>query len=101
MRFVASELIRSTLFETLKKELPYCCEVRITQYKEPKQAKEVVRIEADIVVERDSQKVIVIGKGGEQIKAIGSKAREKIEEFIQEKVGQKRCIYIFVLYFIV
>lgn len=97
-RFVASEIIRASLFETLKKELPYCCEVRVTQFKEPKQVEEdgsgkkkskapVLRIEAQILVERDSQKIIVIGKGGEQIKKVGMAARKKLEEFFQTKVS--------------
>ena len=87
-RFFASELIREALFETLKKELPYCCEVRVDEFKEPKpnDKKPVNRIKATVFVERDSQKVIVIGKGGVQIKNVGISAREKIEAFLQEKV---------------
>lgn len=87
-RFFASELIREALFETLKKELPYCCEVRIEEFKEPKpgDSKPLNRIKATVYVERDSQKLIVIGKGGAQIKQVGMMAREKIEKFLQEKV---------------
>ena len=87
-RFFVSELIRESLFETLKKELPYCCEVRIDDFKEPKDSekKKVNRIKATIYVERESQKQIVIGRGGEQIKAVGVLARDKIEKFLQEKV---------------
>jgi small GTP-binding protein len=87
-RFFASELIREALFETLKKELPYCCEVRIDEFKEPKtnDPKPMSRIKATVYVERESQKLIVIGKGGAQIKKVGTMAREKIEKFLQEKV---------------
>eukprot|EP00980_Cylindrotheca_fusiformis_P027979 scaffold22575_cov141-Cylindrotheca_fusiformis.AAC.10 len=87
-RFFASELIRESLFETLKKELPYCCEVRIDEFKEPKEneKKKLSRIKATVYVERDSQKIIVIGKGGEQIKRVGVRAREKLENFLQGKV---------------
>jgi len=87
-RFFASELIREALFETLKKELPYCCEVRIDEFKEPKpkDPKPMNRIKATVYVERESQKLIVIGKGGTQIKTVGILAREKIERFLQEKV---------------
>ena len=87
-RFFASELIRESLFETLKKELPYCCEVRVDEFKEPKvgDKKPVNRIKATVFVERESQKLIVIGKGGAQIKAVGVLARDKIETFLQEKV---------------
>jgi len=85
-RFIASELIRSSLFETLKKELPYCCEVRIHEFKEPTETRNLIRIRADILVERDSQKVIVIGKSGEQIKNVGIAARKKLQVFFQVPV---------------
>jgi GTPase len=88
-RFIASETIRAAIFESLKKELPYCCEVRIVKFKEPvdTDAKPMIRIDADVIVERDSQKLIVIGKGGEQIKKIGTTARHKLEAFFQSKVS--------------
>jgi GTP-binding protein Era len=93
-RFVASEMIRAALFETFRKELPYCCEVQVTGFNEPKESdlkkgkKQITRISADIIVERESQKIIVIGKKGEQIKNVGIKAREKLEDFLQSQV---RC----------
>lgn len=82
-------MIRASLFRKLKKELPYCCEVRITEFKEPKPGAEkpLIRIKANVVVERDSQKLIVIGKGGEQIKSIGIEARENLQEFFQTQVS--------------
>jgi len=87
-RFFASEIIRAVLFTKLGKELPYCCEVRIEEFKEPlpDDKKPITRIRAAICVERDSQKGIVVGKGGAMIKDVGSEAREKLEEFLQEKV---------------
>lgn len=85
-RFVASELIRVALFESLKKELPYCCEVQIQEFKEPRGNEKMIRIVADVIVERDSQKIIVVGKNGEQIKKIGVLARRKLEDFLQSKV---------------
>ena len=87
-RFFASEIIRSALFRKLNKELPYCCEVRIVTFREPKpnDEKKLIRIEANVLVERDSQKIIVIGKGGEVVKAIGIDAREKLEDFLQMQV---------------
>lgn len=87
-RFFASELIRESLFETLKKELPYCCEVRIEAFKEakPSDPKPMNRIRATVFVERDSQKLIVVGKGGDQIKKVGTMARKKIEDFLQGRV---------------
>lgn len=89
-RFIASEMIRAALFSSLKKELPYCCEVQIESFKEPVEdgsgKKPIIRIAASVFVERDSQKVIVIGKNGQQIKKVGMAAREKLEEFFQTKV---------------
>jgi small GTP-binding protein len=87
-RFFSSEIIRASLFQNLRKEVPYCCEVRIDSFKEPKEGdrKPVIHISASVVVERESQKGIVVGKGGEIIKTIGVEAREKLEEFLQAKV---------------
>ena len=87
-RFFSSEIIRASLFENLRKEVPYCCEVRIESFKEPKEneRKPIVQIAASVVVERESQKGIVVGKGGENIKKIGVEAREKLEEFLEAKV---------------
>mmetsp|Transcript_6240 Transcript_6240/g.11789 ORF Transcript_6240/g.11789 Transcript_6240/m.11789 type:complete len:478 (+) Transcript_6240:19-1452(+) len=87
-RFFASEIIRGTLFTKLGKELPYCCEVQIDEFREPKPGDKnpVTRITATVCVERDSQKGIVVGKGGVKIKEIGMEAREKLEEFLQTKV---------------
>jgi GTPase len=100
-RFVASEIIRSVLFTTFQKELPYCCEVRINEFKEPidnaslnindknKKIESMIRISADIVVERDSQKAIVIGTNGQQIKQVGMMAREKLQDFLQQPVRSR------------
>jgi GTPase len=89
-RFIASEIIRSSLFECLNKELPYCCEVQIEEFKEPRDlgnSKPVIRIAASVIVERESQKLIVIGKKGEKIKEVGTKARAKIEKFLGTQVN--------------
>jgi GTPase Era involved in 16S rRNA processing len=92
-RFVASELVRAALFESLNKELPYCCEVQIDSFREPKEGeKPVVRIAASVIVERDTQKRIVIGKGGEKIKQVGILARQKLEQFLQSKVCATLCV---------
>ena len=87
--FFASEMIRASLFQHLKKELPYCCEVQVTEFKEPStdSTKQVIRMKATVFVERDSQKVIVIGKGGEVIKKVGMEARKQLEDFFQSQVG--------------
>eukprot|EP00540_Astrosyne_radiata_P014302 CAMPEP_0116835610 /NCGR_PEP_ID=MMETSP0418-20121206/7638_1 /TAXON_ID=1158023 /ORGANISM="Astrosyne radiata, Strain 13vi08-1A" /LENGTH=396 /DNA_ID=CAMNT_0004465291 /DNA_START=44 /DNA_END=1231 /DNA_ORIENTATION=- len=88
-RFFCSEIIRSSLLELMKKEIPYCCEVRIDSYREPRprDAKKLVRMAATILVDRESQKPIVIGRGGQMIKAVGIHARKKLEEFLKNQVS--------------
>lgn len=91
-RFVASEMIRAALFQSLRKEVPYCCEVRLQSFKEQAPANEgddasSLRLEATIVVERDSQKAIVIGKGGSTIKEIRLQAQKALGDFFQTQVA--------------
>lgn len=83
LRFFAAELIRETCLERLSDEVPYSLAVRIDEFRE---ATQPVYIGATVFVERDSQKGIVIGKGGRTIREIGSRARVKIEEFIDSRV---------------
>ena len=83
MRFFVSEIIREKIFKLYDKEIPYSTEVVVTSYKE--EAK-ITRISAEIIVERDSQKNILIGKAGAMIKKVGTYARQDIEEFIDGKV---------------
>lgn len=83
LRFFAAEKIREQLFLLLDEEVPYSCAVRIESFEEMKRP---LRIEARIVVERDSQKAMVIGKAGAMIKEIGSAARVGIEALVGEKV---------------
>lgn len=82
-RFFASEMIREQIFKQYQKEIPYSTEVIVTAFKEdPK----VYRISAEIIVERDSQKNILIGKNGEMLKIVGTYARRAMEDFFQQKV---------------
>lgn len=83
VRFFAAELIRETCFEELAEEVPYATAVEIETFRE---ADDPVYIQAMIYIERDSQKGIVIGKGGSMIKSIGRKARVKIERLIERPV---------------
>jgi len=83
MRFFVTELIRETIFEEYEQEVPYSTAVRIEEYRE---ASEPVYIRATIYVERETQKQILIGRGGEQIKRLGARARAKIEAFVGERV---------------
>ncbi len=82
-RFFASEMIREQVFKQYKKEIPYSTEVIITEFKE---AEDIYRISAEIIVERDSQKNILIGKNGDMLKIVGTYARRSMEEFFQRKI---------------
>ena len=83
MRFFISEMIREKIFIHCKKEIPYSTQVEIEEYLEEE---DIVRIRALIIVERDSQKGIIIGKGGEMLKRVGREARIEMEKFIDKKV---------------
>ena len=83
-RFFVSEIIREKIFEIYRDEIPYSCEVLIVEFKERETNKHF--ISAEIVVERDSQKAIIIGKGGVAIKKLGEVSRKSIEEFLQREV---------------
>ncbi|MFM6984763.1 MAG: GTPase Era [Chitinophagaceae bacterium] len=82
-RFFVSEMIREKIFNNYEKEIPYSTEVIVHDYKEEAN---IDKIYAYIIVERDSQKGIIVGKNGEGIKKIGMEARKDIEAFIQKKV---------------
>jgi GTPase len=83
MRFFVSELIRETIFELYEQEVPYSTIARVEEYRE---GESPVYIRATIYVERDSQKPIVIGRGGAGIRELGRRSREKIEAFLGEPV---------------
>lgn len=83
-RFFVSEIIREKILEHYRDEIPYSSEVLIIEFKEREEGKNF--ISAEIVVERDSQKAIIIGKGGAAIKKLGQAARESIEKFLQKDV---------------
>ncbi len=83
MRFFVSEIIREKIFMHTQKEIPYACQVEIEEYKEEE---DITRIRALIIVERDSQKGILIGKGGTMLKRLGRESRKEIEKFIDSKV---------------
>lgn len=82
-KFFVSELIREKIYELFGDEIPYHTAVLINEYKEKET---LVKIQADIIVQRDTQKTIIIGTGGKMIKQIGVLARKDIEAFIQQKV---------------
>jgi GTP-binding protein Era len=88
-RFFCSEMIRERIFSNYQKEIPYSTEVVIQKFKEQE---DNVVIEANIFVERNSQKNILIGHNGEKIKKVSMEAREKITAFLDTKVH----LYLFV-----
>lgn len=81
-RFFITEFIRDRLLELYKQEIPYACHVEVESYEE---SEAIDRIGAVIYTERDTQKSIIIGKGGAAIKELGTKARLDMEEFLQKK----------------
>lgn len=83
-RFFVSEIIREKIFEQFKEEIPYSTTVDIVEFKERETGKHF--ISADIIVERDSQKGILIGKQGAALKKLGSTARAAIEDFLGHAV---------------
>ncbi|MFA6152138.1 MAG: GTPase Era [Chitinophagaceae bacterium] len=82
-RFFVSELIREQIYSLYKEEIPYHAAVMIQAYEEKPN---IHVIKADIIVTRETQKVILIGKGGSLIKQLGIEARKKIEAFVGMKV---------------
>ena len=82
-RFFAAELLREKLFREMGEELPYRCEVVIDSFRQEGRLR---RIEATILVERDSQKAIVVGAGGERLKRMASAARKDMEKLFGGKV---------------
>ena len=83
MRFFVSEIIREKILLIYQKEVPYSCEVVVEEYKDEEK---IVRIRANVMVSRASQKSIVIGHQGKKIKKLGTDARLDIEAFISKKV---------------
>ncbi len=83
-RFFVSEIIREKVFEFYRDEIPYSTEVEIEEFKERQTGKDYIR--ANIVVERESQKPIIIGEKGLAIKKLGKIAREEIERFLEREV---------------
>jgi GTP-binding protein Era len=84
LRFLAAELVREAATDALDQELPYALAVEIEEFDESRA--DLVRIRANLIVERASQKKIVIGEGGRRIKQIGIRARHEIEKLVEVQV---------------
>jgi GTP-binding protein Era len=82
-RFLAGEIIREKAMATTRQEVPHAVAVRVEAFEE---GQKLIRIRASISVERDGQKGILIGRGGEKLKAIGTAARQELEEILGTKV---------------
>lgn len=82
-RFFVDEIIREKILLNYDKEIPYSVEVEVESFKEEDK---LIRIDAVIYCERDSQKGIIIGKAGSALKRVGSQARKDIEDFFQKQV---------------
>lgn len=83
-KFFVAEIIRQKILEMFKEEIPYSVFVDIVEFKERDNNKDY--ISAEIILERETQKVIVIGKGGSMLKRLGKEARESIERFLDRQV---------------
>jgi GTP-binding protein Era len=76
------EMVREKIFQLYGDEIPYHTTVLINEYKE---RESLVKIQADVIVQRETQKAIIIGEGGKMIKKLGTLAREDMEAFIGQK----------------
>jgi len=83
VRFLAAEYVREAAFELLDEELPYSVAVEVEEFREGERP---IYVRVTLLVERDSQKGIVIGRGGERLKSIGRQARVRLEELLGEQV---------------
>jgi len=82
-RFFVAELIREKIFELFEEEIPYHTTVIVQEFKEKTT---LVKIRAEIIVQRETQKGIILGEGGKMIKKLGTAARAEIEKFLRQKV---------------
>jgi GTP-binding protein Era len=85
-RFFAAEIVREKLLQFTHAEIPFSSAVVIDRFEEPERPKGLMKLYCTIVVDRESQKPIVVGRGGEMIKRIGVAAREDLEKFFDTRV---------------
>jgi GTP-binding protein Era len=85
-RFMAAEMVREKLLQFTHAEIPFSSAVVIDRFEEPAEEGGLLRLFCSIVVDRESQKAIVVGKGGDMIKRIGTAAREDLERFFSTRV---------------
>jgi GTPase len=85
-RFFASEIVREKLLQFTHAEIPFSSAVVVDRFEEPAGDKGILKLYCTIVVERESQKPIILGRGGDMIKRIGTAAREELERFFDARV---------------
>lgn len=90
-RFFAAEIVREKIFLNYKKEVPYSCEVVVTEFKE---TDDLIKIYSEIYVERATQRAILLGHKGERIKKVGIEARQEMEQFFGKKVFLEQYIKV-------
>jgi GTPase len=91
-KFFVSEIIRQKILDMYQDEVPYSVYVDIVEFIERKESKDYIN--AEIILERESQKVIFIGRNGEKIKTLGKYARESIEKFLKKEVYLKLFVKV-------
>jgi GTP-binding protein Era len=82
-KFFVGEMIREKIFLLFKDEIPYHTTVIVNEFK---QKSSLIKISADVIVQRETQKGILLGEGGKMIKQLGTEARKDIEKFLQQKI---------------
>lgn len=90
-RFICAEILREKIFMIYKQEIPYSSEVVVTSFKEEEA---IIHIEAEIFVERESQKGILIGKNAESIKKVGTQGRRDMQKFFGKQVNLKTFVKV-------
>ena len=85
-RVMAAEIVREKLLQFTHAEIPFSSAVVVDRFEEPAQEGALLKLHCTIVVDRESQKAIVVGKGGEMVKRIGTAAREELERFFSTRV---------------
>jgi len=89
-RFFVAELIREKIYELFEQEIPYQTTVIVQEFKEKTT---LVKIRAEIIVHRESQKAIILGEGGKMIRKLGTTSREEIEKFLSGS-GEKQKVFL-------
>jgi GTP-binding protein Era len=90
-RFFAAEIIREKILQNYRKEIPYSCEVVITEFKEKE---DILVIRSEIYVERATQRAILLGHKGERIKKVGTEARHDMETFFGKRIFLEQHIKV-------